>query len=156
MHDAVGWAKAPSRKLSAWAKSLGAVPTPQEIWLAICQPTTPRKAGRAGPSRSGFALRRCRGRELSGDFHCRDAVLHRLLHFLECTHLDLANALARDPELVGQLLERDRLVDEAPPLEDAPLPMVERCNFELPTRRAEVLLFQRQRSCYRQARPPNN
>src|SRR5258708_1178807 len=46
-------------------------------------------------------------------------------HLLEGAHLDLAHALARDPELVRQLLERDRLVGEPARLEDAPLAFVE-------------------------------
>src|SRR5215510_8245017 len=59
-------------------------------------------------------------------FHQGDAVLHRLLHLLEGTHSYLAHALARDAELVGKLLERDRLFGEPARLEDAPLSVVER------------------------------
>src|SRR5436190_7964715 len=66
----------------------------------------------------------CRQRRRS--FHHGDAVLHRLLHLLEGTHAYLAHALARDAELVGELLERDRLFGEPTRLEDAPLPVVER------------------------------
>src|SRR5262245_46839710 len=51
---------------------------------------------------------------------------HRLLHLLEGTHAYLAHALARDAELVRELLERDRFFGEPAPLEDAPLPVVER------------------------------
>ena len=58
-------------------------------------------------------------------FHRGDAVLHRLLHLLEGAHLDLARALARDAELVGELRERARVLGQAPPLEDAPLALVE-------------------------------
>ena len=43
-------------------------------------------------------------------FHRGDAVLHRLLHLLEGAHLDLAHALARDAELLGKVLERDRVL----------------------------------------------
>src|SRR6516225_395023 len=66
-----------------------------------------------------------RRRDVRRDFHRGDAVLHRLLHLLEGAHLDLAHALARDAELVGELLERDRLVNEAARLEDAALALVE-------------------------------
>src|SRR6516162_1967173 len=58
-------------------------------------------------------------------FHQGDAVPHRLLHLLEGTHAYLAHALARDAELVGELLERDRFFGEPARLEDAPLPVVE-------------------------------
>src|SRR5262245_47262621 len=59
-------------------------------------------------------------------FHHTDALLHRLLHLLEGTHAYLAHALARDAELVRELLERDRFFGEPARLEDAPLPVVER------------------------------
>src|ERR1700680_4599844 len=51
-------------------------------------------------------LQRRRGR------HRRDALIHCVLHLLEGPHLDLAHALARDAEFLGQLLERDRLLRE--------------------------------------------
>ena len=54
-----------------------------------------------------------------------DAVLHRLLHLVEGAHLDLAHALARDAKLGGEVLERDRVIDQPPRLEDAPLALVE-------------------------------
>src|SRR6516164_2688930 len=60
------------------------------------------------------------------EFHHGDAVLHRLLHLLERTHAYLAHALARDAELVGKLVERDRFFGEPTRLEYAPLPVVER------------------------------
>src|SRR2546428_13489447 len=66
-------------------------------------------------------LRRRGARQL----HRRDPALHRLLHLLEGAHLDLAHALARDAEFVGEILERDRVVGEAPRLEDAALALVE-------------------------------
>jgi hypothetical protein len=50
-----------------------------------------------------------------------DPVFYRPLHLLERAHLDLAHALARDAELGGQLLQRERLISEATPPEDAPL-----------------------------------
>src|ERR1700746_4082069 len=37
----------------------------------------------------------------------RDAVLHCVLHLREGAHLDLAHALARDAEFLGQFHERD-------------------------------------------------
>src|SRR6516162_10500019 len=58
-------------------------------------------------------------------FHHGDAVLHRLLHLLNRTHAYLAHALARDAELVGKLVERDRFFGEPTRLEYAPLPVVE-------------------------------
>src|SRR5258707_9056973 len=54
-----------------------------------------------------------------------DAVLHRLLHLLERVHVDLAHALARDAELVGEFRERDRVLGESTRFEDAPLAIVE-------------------------------
>src|SRR5258706_8680512 len=65
-------------------------------------------------------------RQRRRSFHHSDAVLHRLLHLLEGTRAYLAHALARDAELVGELLERDRFFGEPARLEDAPLPVVER------------------------------
>jgi hypothetical protein len=61
-------------------------------------------------------------RQRRRSFHHCDAVLHRLLDLLEGTHAYLAHALARDAELVGKLLERDRFFGEPARLEDAPLP----------------------------------
>src|SRR5215470_9927660 len=57
--------------------------------------------------------------------HRCDAVLHRVLHLLEGVHLDLAHALARDAEFLGQLRERDLFLGEPARLEDAPLARVE-------------------------------
>ena len=54
-----------------------------------------------------------------------DAVLDRLLHLLEGTRFDLAHALFRHAELVGQLRECDRVFRQAPHLEDAPVPPLE-------------------------------
>src|SRR5258708_36889991 len=65
-------------------------------------------------------------RQRRRSFHHCDAVLYRLLHLLEGTRAYLAHALARDAELVGELLERDRFFGEPACLEDAPLPVVER------------------------------
>src|SRR3989442_10688990 len=64
-------------------------------------------------------LQRRRGR------HRRDAVLHCVLHLREGAHLDLAYALARDAEFLGQLHERDLFLGEPARLEDAPLALVE-------------------------------
>src|SRR5258707_8703303 len=64
-------------------------------------------------------------RQRRRSFHHSNALLHRLLHLLEGTHAYLAHALARDAELVGELLERDRFFGEPARLEDAPLPVVE-------------------------------
>ena len=55
----------------------------------------------------------------------RDAVLHCVLHLREGAHLDLAYALARDTEFLGQLHERDLFLGEPARLEDAPLALVE-------------------------------
>jgi hypothetical protein len=57
--------------------------------------------------------------------HRGNAVLHRLLHLLEGAHVDLAHALARDAELLGELRERDRVLGKPARLEDAPLAVVE-------------------------------
>ena len=51
-------------------------------------------------------------RQRRRSFHHSDALLHRLLHLLEGTHAYLAHALARDTELIGELLERDRFLGE--------------------------------------------
>src|SRR5260370_35555901 len=64
-------------------------------------------------------LQRRRGR------HRRDTVLHRILHLREGAHLELAYALAREAEFLGQLHERDLFLSEPARLEDAPLPLVE-------------------------------
>src|SRR5205807_337117 len=57
--------------------------------------------------------------------HRRDAVLHRLLHLLEGAHLDLAHALARDAEFLGEFFQRDRIVRQPSRLEDATLALVQ-------------------------------
>src|SRR6476661_9958590 len=57
--------------------------------------------------------------------HRRDAVLYCVLDLLEGAHLDLAHALARDAEFLGQLRERDLFLGEPARLEDAPLALVE-------------------------------
>src|ERR1700693_5912679 len=64
-------------------------------------------------------LQRRRGR------HLRDAVLHCILHLREGAHLDLAYALARDAEFLGQIHERDLFLGEPAHLEDAPLALIE-------------------------------
>src|SRR5712692_7984280 len=79
---------------------------------------------RAGQSRAR-SMRLQLGRSGARHFHGGDPVLHRLLHLLEGAHLDLAHALARDAELVGELLERDRVVDQPARLEDATLALIE-------------------------------
>src|SRR6476646_7097860 len=55
----------------------------------------------------------------------RDAVLHCVLHLREGAHLDLAHALARDAEFLGQFHERDLFLGEPARFEDAPLARVE-------------------------------
>jgi hypothetical protein len=57
-------------------------------------------------------------RQSRRSFHHSDTVLHRLLHLLEGTHAYLAHALARDAELVRELLERDRFFGEPARLEE--------------------------------------
>jgi hypothetical protein len=80
-------------------------------------------------------------RQRRRSFHQGDAVLHRLLHLLEGRHAYLPHALARDAELVGELLERDRFFGEPARLEDAPLPVVEpgECRGEGLAAAAELL-----------------
>src|SRR5207245_5445411 len=74
--------------------------------------------------RMSVSMRRQRLRAVRG-LHRGDAVFYRLLHLLEGAHLDLAHALARDAELVGEFFQRDRVVGKAARLEDAPLALVE-------------------------------
>src|SRR6516162_10285479 len=52
-------------------------------------------------------------------------VLHSVLHLRKSAYLDLAYALARDAEFLGQLHERDLFLGEPTRLEDAPLALVE-------------------------------
>src|SRR5438876_3473877 len=59
------------------------------------------------------------------DAHRRGAVLDCLLHLLEGAHLDLAHALARDAEFLGQFHERNLFLGEPTRFEDAPLALVE-------------------------------
>src|SRR5215470_17510566 len=67
-------------------------------------------------------LRRRRGGRA---LHLGEAVAHRLLHLLEGAHLDLPHALARDAELLGELLERDGVIRQPARLKDAALAVVE-------------------------------
>src|SRR5258707_6339507 len=64
-------------------------------------------------------MQRCRARNR------RVAVLRWVLLLLEGAHLDLAHALARDTEFLGQLHERDLFLGEPARFEDAPLALVE-------------------------------
>jgi hypothetical protein len=59
-------------------------------------------------------------RQRQRSFHHGDAVFHRLPHLLGGTRAYLAHALARDAELAGEFLERDRLFGEPARLEDSP------------------------------------
>src|SRR5262245_23951446 len=67
------------------------------------------------------SVRRHRLRPLHGGH----PVLHRILHLLEGAHFDLAHPLARDAELVGELLERDRVVGKPTGLKNPPLAVIE-------------------------------
>src|SRR5271169_754034 len=58
-------------------------------------------------------------------FHHGDPVLHRVLHFLEGAHFNLAHALARDAELGGDLFKRDWVLGEPARLENALFAIVE-------------------------------
>src|SRR5689334_19724650 len=58
-------------------------------------------------------------------FHMRDIALDRFLHLLEGPHFDLSHALARYAELIGELLQRDRLVSQPAGFEYAALAVVE-------------------------------
>src|SRR5262245_21618300 len=49
----------------------------------------------------------------------------RRLHLLECTDLDLANTLARNPEFSREVLQRHRFLGEAAGLEDAAFTCIE-------------------------------
>src|SRR4029078_11123477 len=52
-------------------------------------------------------------------------LLHRILHLLEGANLDLANSLAGDAELGGQLFQRERILGETARLEHSPLALVQ-------------------------------
>src|SRR5262249_59495517 len=54
-----------------------------------------------------------------------DAVLHRFLHLLERTHVDLADALGRDAEFGGQVGKCGWVLREPTRFEDTPLAIVE-------------------------------
>src|SRR6516162_5600327 len=58
-------------------------------------------------------------------FDCGDSV-HDLLYLFEGTGLDLAHALARHTEFVGQLSKRHRVFGQASAFENAPGARVER------------------------------
>src|SRR5580704_18556544 len=64
---------------------------------------------------------------MSTHFYACDTILYCFLHLLKGMHLDLPHALARHAVLVGELIERDRLVGKTPPLEDAALALVQHC-----------------------------
>src|SRR5580704_15091421 len=64
---------------------------------------------------------------MSTHFYACDTILYCLLHLLKGVHLDLAHALARHAVLVGEFIERDRLVGKTTPLEDAALALIQHC-----------------------------
>src|SRR5258706_3266359 len=64
-------------------------------------------------------------RQRRRSFDRGDAVLHRLLYLLERVRVDLAHALARGAELVGEFRERDRVLGEPTRFEDSSLAIVE-------------------------------
>src|SRR5262249_21747984 len=70
--------------------------------------------------------------------HVGDALDHRLLHLLDSADFDRTHALARHAELFRELLERDRLLGEAPRLEDAALAIVQDAESALQRRTAIV------------------
>src|SRR6516162_2795902 len=74
----------------------------------------PSISGRRISSRWGYALMH---RLLCRRFDCVDTV-HNLLYLFEGTGLDLAHALARHTEFVGQLSQRHRVFGQAPALEN--------------------------------------
>jgi hypothetical protein len=65
----------------------------------------------------------------------------RLLQFLEGAHLDLANALARDAVLLREILERGRVLPQAPLGQDVALAVVQMRHrlFEQVTAQSELL-----------------
>ena len=79
----------------------------------------------AGGTADVADLQKLMRRQRRRSIHHGDAVLHRLLYLREGTHAYLAHALMRDAELVGELLEGDRLFGEPTRLEDASLALIE-------------------------------
>src|SRR6516162_8715163 len=75
----------------------------------------PSISGRRISSRYRYALMH---RLLCRHFDCDDTV-HDLLYLFEGPGLDLAHALARHTEFVGQISKRHRVFGQAPALEDA-------------------------------------
>src|SRR5260221_2773072 len=67
-------------------------------------------------------VRQCRG---SAGLPRRRHGSHSLLQLLEGAHLDLADALARNAELVRQLLKRHRLVRQSARLQNATFALVQ-------------------------------
>ena len=63
-------------------------------------------------------------RRRGADLVLAGRLLHGRLDLLEGAHLDLADALAADAELRGEVLQRRRLLGQAPRLEDALLAVV--------------------------------
>src|SRR3982075_3259183 len=105
------------RRARARSAPRGAAPPPRRS-VAVKQPRATRPSLVSPTTGEGWKLthlQRRRGR------HRRDAVLHCILHLLEGAHLDLAHALARDAEFLGQLHERDLLLGEPTRFEDSPL-----------------------------------
>jgi hypothetical protein len=86
--------------------------------VAVNALMAPRQSAVSPTTGEGWKLLR---QQRCWSFHHGDVVLHRLLHLLERTRAYLAHALARDAELVGRLVERDRFFGEPTRLEDAPL-----------------------------------
>src|SRR5215470_7908370 len=74
----------------------------------------PSISGRRISSRYGYALMH---RFLCRHFDCGDTV-HDLLYLFEGTGLDLAHALARHTEFVGQLGKRHRVFGQASALQN--------------------------------------
>ena len=78
--------------------------------------------------------------------HRCDAVLHCVLYLLEGVHLDLAHALARDAEFLGQFRERDLFLGESARLEDPPLALVsspDRKQHHRKARQSDIFLRRR-------------
>src|SRR6185369_7199860 len=86
-----------------------------------------RFATKEKPAPTGSAgLTVCRwGRLVRSQLFVQSGVADGALDLVEGTHLDLAHALAADAELLGQVLERGRLVLEAALRQDAPLARIE-------------------------------
>src|SRR5229473_3189753 len=101
----------------ARARSAPGERRPSRRSVAVNVPIATRPSSVSPTTGEGWKLthlRRRRGR------HRRDTLIDCVLHLREGAHLDLAHALARDAEFLGELHERDLFLGEPTRFEDAP------------------------------------